>query len=81
MGYPIRGFPVPLWSFSTIRTLIVHQYICEKLNVDAQVTKQETEKARGYIDRLNVARSEDRWHDVPELVRKVEKHAPHRICM
>ncbi|KAL1984442.1 hypothetical protein VTN96DRAFT_9136 [Rasamsonia emersonii] len=42
---------------------------------------QETEKALGYITALDNARSEDKWTEVPELIRKVTKHAPHRKCL
>ncbi|KAL1968970.1 hypothetical protein VTN77DRAFT_804 [Rasamsonia byssochlamydoides] len=42
---------------------------------------RETEKALGYITALDNARSEDKWNEVPELIRKVTKHAPHRKCL
>ncbi|OAQ70087.1 filamentation protein [Pochonia chlamydosporia 170] len=35
-------------------------------------------KAASYIDQLNSARCEGNWEAVPELVRKVRKHAPER---
>jgi hypothetical protein len=40
----------------------------------------ESEKASRYISQLDEARCAGRWKDVPELCRKVEKHAPHRRC-
>jgi hypothetical protein len=40
----------------------------------------ENEKAKRYIQQLDEARCAGRWADVPELCRKVEKHAPHRRC-
>lgn len=40
----------------------------------------ENEKAKRYIQQLDEARCAGRWTDVPELCRKVEKHAPHRRC-
>jgi hypothetical protein len=40
----------------------------------------ESEKALRYISQLDDARCAGRWTDVPELCRKVEKHAPHRKC-
>jgi hypothetical protein len=40
----------------------------------------ESAKAAGYIQQLDEARCAGRWKDVPELCRKVEKHAPHRRC-
>jgi hypothetical protein len=40
----------------------------------------ESEKAQRYIQQLDDARCAGRWQDVPELCRKVEKHAPHRKC-
>ncbi|KAK7534322.1 filamentation protein-like protein [Phyllosticta citribraziliensis] len=38
-------------------------------------------KANGYIAQLDDARCNARWGDVPELARKIEKHAPHRTCL
>ncbi|KAK8199641.1 uncharacterized protein BKA78DRAFT_10732 [Phyllosticta capitalensis] len=38
-------------------------------------------KAIGYIAQLDDARCNARWGDVPELARKIEKHAPHRTCL
>jgi hypothetical protein len=38
----------------------------------------ESEKAIRYIQSLDLARCQGQWHQVPELARKVEKHAPHR---
>ncbi|KAK7532685.1 filamentation protein-like protein [Phyllosticta citricarpa] len=38
-------------------------------------------KAIGYIAQLDDARCHARWGDVPELARKIEKHAPHRTCL
>ena len=43
-------------------------------------TPPESEKAKRYIQQLDEARCAGRWADVPELCRKVEKHAPHRRC-
>ncbi|OXV07458.1 hypothetical protein Egran_04779 [Elaphomyces granulatus] len=45
------------------------------------MSARETEKALRYITALDSARSEDRWVEVPELIRKVTKHAPHRKCL
>ncbi|KAI4929100.1 hypothetical protein J4E85_005724 [Alternaria conjuncta] len=45
------------------------------------VTPPESEKAKRYIQQLDEARCAGRWADVPELCRKVEKHAPHRRCL
>ncbi|KAF2714972.1 filamentation protein-like protein [Pleomassaria siparia CBS 279.74] len=39
------------------------------------------DKASRYIAQLEEARCAGRWKDVPELCRKVEKHAPHRRCL
>jgi tetratricopeptide (TPR) repeat protein len=41
----------------------------------------ESDKAQRYIASLNTARLNAAWSDVPELVRKVDKHAPHRTCL
>ncbi|KAG6002870.1 hypothetical protein E4U21_002722 [Claviceps maximensis] len=38
-------------------------------------------KAVNYIEKLNGARCEGNWEAVPELVRKVRKHAPERTCL
>ncbi|KAI1134170.1 TPR-like protein [Hypoxylon sp. FL0543] len=38
-------------------------------------------KAAQYLARLEDARCEGRWDDVPELVRKVRKHATDRLCL
>jgi hypothetical protein len=41
----------------------------------------ESDKATRYISSLNAARLNGSWTEVPELVRKVDKHAPHRTCL
>ncbi|KAK4217949.1 hypothetical protein QBC37DRAFT_413607 [Rhypophila decipiens] len=38
-------------------------------------------KAANYIRQLDEARCEENWDAVPELVRKVRKHAPDRSCL
>ncbi|KAG6041360.1 hypothetical protein E4U41_004770 [Claviceps citrina] len=38
-------------------------------------------KALNYIEQLHAARCEGNWDAVPELVRKVRKHAPERSCL
>ena len=40
----------------------------------------ESDKAQRYLQLLDEARCAGRWSDVPELCRKVDKHAPHRKC-
>ena len=40
----------------------------------------ETGKATRYLKELEHARSQCAWKDIPELARKVQKHAPHRHC-
>ncbi|QSZ30594.1 hypothetical protein DSL72_000151 [Monilinia vaccinii-corymbosi] len=42
---------------------------------------REQSKAAHYIQLLDVARCEGNWDTVPELVRKIRKHAPTRICL
>ncbi|TGO10513.1 hypothetical protein BTUL_0133g00200 [Botrytis tulipae] len=42
---------------------------------------REQTKAAHYIQLLDTARCEGNWDAVPELVRKVRKHAPARICL
>lgn len=38
------------------------------------------EKAQRYIALLDEARANTKWSEVPELIRKVTKHAPQRKC-
>ncbi|KAJ5381285.1 uncharacterized protein N7496_003713 [Penicillium cataractarum] len=38
------------------------------------------EKGQRYIASLDQARAQGKWDEVPELIRKVTKHAPHRTC-
>ncbi|KAI9837445.1 MAG: hypothetical protein M1819_007093 [Sarea resinae] len=45
------------------------------------MSHKENEKASRYIGLLDAARSEGDWQSVPELIRKVTKHAPHRKCL
>lgn len=40
-----------------------------------------TTKAEHYAEQLENARCESNWDAVPELVRKVRKHAPQRACL
>src|ERR1700758_2622512 len=47
---------------------------------DPLTQQQQQGKGSHYIASLDAARSASRWHEVPELVRKVTKHAPHRKC-
>ncbi|KAE9991064.1 hypothetical protein EG327_000535 [Venturia inaequalis] len=42
---------------------------------------RETDKALRYIDHLDNARCNAEWDKVPELTRKLAKHAPHRKCL
>lgn len=46
----------------------------------ARLTPRPQTKAQHYIDLLEAARCDGNWTDVPELVRKVRKHAPDRKC-
>ncbi|KAL1304464.1 hypothetical protein AAFC00_003458 [Neodothiora populina] len=41
----------------------------------------ESEKALRYIGLLDNARLNAKWGEIPELTRKVDKHAPHRKCL
>jgi hypothetical protein len=38
------------------------------------------EKGQGYIAALDQARSQGKWDELPELIRKVTKHAPQKTC-
>ncbi|KAJ2905187.1 uncharacterized protein MKZ38_006093 [Zalerion maritima] len=40
-----------------------------------------TTKAAHYLQQLDVARCEGNWDALPELIRKVRKHAPDRACL
>ncbi|PHH77617.1 hypothetical protein CDD82_3446 [Ophiocordyceps australis] len=40
-----------------------------------------TTKALHYLEQLESARCDGNWDAVPELVRKVRKHAPHKSCL
>ncbi|KAI1008109.1 hypothetical protein K3495_g123 [Podosphaera aphanis] len=42
---------------------------------------REQVKAAFYIQQLEEARCQGTWSTVPELIRKVKKHAPHRSCL
>lgn len=42
---------------------------------------KESEKAQHYLVLLEAARCDVQWDEVPELLRKIKKHAPHRQCM
>lgn len=42
---------------------------------------QLSEKASRYIEQLSKARCDARWPEVPELARKVAKHAPWKTCL
>ncbi|KAJ5198828.1 Tetratricopeptide-like helical [Penicillium cf. griseofulvum] len=39
------------------------------------------EKGQGYIAALDQARSQGKWDELPELIRKVTKHAPQKTCL
>ncbi|PKY05449.1 hypothetical protein P168DRAFT_325808 [Aspergillus campestris IBT 28561] len=45
------------------------------------MASRESEKAQRYIVALDNARCQNKWEEVPELVRKITKHAPHRSCL
>ncbi|OTB08582.1 hypothetical protein M426DRAFT_316595 [Hypoxylon sp. CI-4A] len=42
---------------------------------------KQTTKVALYLSRLEEARCEGKWDDLPELVRKVRKHATDRLCL
>ncbi|KAJ5562852.1 Tetratricopeptide-like helical [Penicillium sp. DV-2018c] len=39
------------------------------------------EKGQRYVAALDLARSQGKWDEVPELIRKVTKHAPRKTCL
>jgi hypothetical protein len=58
----------------------LEQRHCMQPKLTATQTAPESEKAQRYLQLLDEARCASRWTDIPELCRKVEKHAPHRKC-
>ncbi|KKK16654.1 hypothetical protein ARAM_005762 [Aspergillus rambellii] len=42
---------------------------------------RESEKGHRYIVALDNARCQNKWDEVPELIRKVTKHAPQKTCL
>lgn len=38
------------------------------------------DKGQAYIAALDQARSQGKWDEIPELIRKVTKHAPQKTC-
>ncbi|KAE8150399.1 hypothetical protein BDV25DRAFT_154519 [Aspergillus avenaceus] len=40
-----------------------------------------SDKGRRYIAALDAARSQNKWDEIPELIRKVTKHAPQKTCL
>lgn len=51
-----------------------------EISLTTMNTQREQSKAAHYIQQLDEARCEGNWDAVPELVRKIKKHAPHRTC-
>ncbi|KAK3375274.1 hypothetical protein B0H63DRAFT_563206 [Podospora didyma] len=49
--------------------------------VHRRLPNPDAVKAAHYLQQLDDARCEEKWDAVPELVRKVRKHAPHRSCL
>ncbi|KAL9130552.1 MAG: hypothetical protein Q9175_006997, partial [Cornicularia normoerica] len=47
----------------------------------AMLSQREPDKARHYLDLLDAARCNGHWEEIPELTRKVGKHAPQRKCL
>lgn len=43
--------------------------------------KANPEKGRRYINALDTARCNGNWQELPELTRKIAKHAPDRKCL
>ena len=61
-----------------------HVYFFKALSskglIDARLQFGNHDKAAHYIQALDQARCEGRWQEIPELVRKLQKHAPARKC-
>ncbi|PYH42029.1 putative filamentation protein (Rhf1) [Aspergillus saccharolyticus JOP 1030-1] len=45
------------------------------------MTGRDSDKGHRYISALENARCQDKWDEVPELIRKVTKHAPQKTCL
>ncbi|RAL10027.1 putative filamentation protein (Rhf1) [Aspergillus homomorphus CBS 101889] len=45
------------------------------------MTGRDSDKGHRYIIALENARCQDKWDEVPELIRKVTKHAPQKTCL
>ncbi|PYH99478.1 hypothetical protein BO71DRAFT_342893 [Aspergillus ellipticus CBS 707.79] len=45
------------------------------------MTGRDSDKGHRYITALDNARCQNRWDEVPELIRKVTKHAPQKTCL
>jgi hypothetical protein len=52
-----------------------------KAQADHLYLQRQQTKAAHYILSLDEARCNGDWNAVPELVRKIRKHAPDRVCM
>ncbi|KAI1918680.1 hypothetical protein LOZ12_002421 [Ophidiomyces ophidiicola] len=48
---------------------------------DKVLWDQLTSKAHRYIEALDTARCNAHWHEIPDILRKILKHAPERKCM
>ncbi|KAI9841489.1 MAG: hypothetical protein M1837_000650 [Sclerophora amabilis] len=51
------------------------------MSVRQTLNQREQAKATHYIGLLDSARCNGSWQEVPELIRKVNKHAPQRKCL
>ncbi|PWY70247.1 TPR-like protein [Aspergillus heteromorphus CBS 117.55] len=45
------------------------------------MTGRDSDKGHRYITALDNARCQNKWDEVPELIRKVTKHAPQKTCL
>ncbi|GLA15053.1 hypothetical protein AnigIFM62618_001539 [Aspergillus niger] len=45
------------------------------------MTGRDSDKGHRYVTALDNARCQNKWEEVPELIRKVTKHAPQRTCL
>ncbi|KAB8237655.1 putative filamentation protein (Rhf1) [Aspergillus alliaceus] len=45
------------------------------------MTARDSDKGRRYIAALDSARCQNKWDEIPELIRKVTKHAPQKTCL
>ena len=54
---------------------------CWRSHTNTCLQGGNADKGQRYIAALDQARAQGKWEEVPELIRKVTKHAPQKTCM